>query len=207
MEPESKRPHVTLNWSINFQVLILWAEEYPSWSVTTFVFLLSYQRAEDLEEAIATLEYPGGNTDTYGGISVTIDEIFNGRGDRASVRNVIMIITDGFPNRNIELTEPEALRAQGLSQMVAVGVTDNVDETVLQYLSSPPRRVNETYFTAADFQQLLPIVQDLVEASCATQPPPTGVSEWKWTEIQLGWSSILILYISVDLCTYISKTI
>lgn len=69
-------------------------------------------------------------------------QVFGGDGDRPTVRNVAMIITDGKPTD--PTTVPAAIDAvhnSGCTTLV-VGVTDQVDEGTLKQLSSPPSQVN-----------------------------------------------------------------
>ena len=46
---------------------------------------------------LQSLEYGGGNTNTTGALRLTRQEVFTeANGDRADVKNIIVLITDGY---------------------------------------------------------------------------------------------------------------
>lgn len=92
-------------------------------------------------DAISNLRYPGGTTDTTGGLRMMRTQTFNVAGDRPFVNNTAIIITDGVPT--VMETVPTEIDAVHDAQITtyAVGVTSQVDETTLELLSSPPQQV------------------------------------------------------------------
>ncbi len=128
-------------------------------------------------ERINRLQPPGGNTNTYEALR-QIQEVFRGRGNRPEVKDVAFVITDGLPTLNIDRTEEEARRAQDAGiQMFAVGITDNVDENTLSYLSSPPRGQGVSYFISTDFSSLRrQVLSRLLTEACETTTPTTSTS-------------------------------
>lgn len=93
-------------------------------------------------DAISNLRYPGGTTDTTGGLWMTRTRVFNVAGDRPFVNNTAIIITDGVPTvMETVAAEMEAVHDAQITTY-AVGVTSQVDETTLQLLCSPPQQVN-----------------------------------------------------------------
>ena len=63
-----------------------------------------FNTATDIENYIsANLNYPGGNTATKDGLDTSRTQVFSQPGDRATIRNVVVVITDGIPT----LPEPD----------------------------------------------------------------------------------------------------
>ncbi len=94
-------------------------------------------------------------------------EIFRGPGNRDGVIDVAVVITDGQPTDNVEDTQPEAFAAQNDGiRMFAVGITDNVNVFTLRYLSSPPRNLDENYFTSPNFDVLQRMLNTLLQEVC-----------------------------------------
>ena len=125
---------------------------------------------------MTSLIHPGGNTNTSGGIYKTLTGVLTqDGGDRPEVQNIAIIITDGKPTRDYNLTFPYAELLQQRAKVFVVGVTDQVDADILQKLSSQPRELDKNYFESASFDQLRNIVGTLLETTCvATTPAPTG---------------------------------
>lgn len=70
-------------------------------------------------------------------------QVFNVAGDRPFVNNTAIIITDGVPTvMETVADEVEAVHDAQITTY-AVGVTNQVDETTLQLLCSPPQQVGK----------------------------------------------------------------
>ena len=103
--------------------------------------MLRYTNKAELVNAIQNLPYPGGETDTAGGLHLMRTQVFNVEGDRPFVNNTAIIITDGIPTVPSAVPpEINAAHAQGITTY-AVGVTLQVNEETLKLLSSPPNQV------------------------------------------------------------------
>ena len=98
--------------------------------------------------AVDTLRYTGGNTNTVAALG-NLSLIFNVQnGDRPEVNNTAIVITDGKPRRGddpIPLNELEAVVNRvtvdwGI-RLLTVGVTGSIDMDTLKVLSSPPHTV------------------------------------------------------------------
>lgn len=92
--------------------------------------------------AIENLPYEGGQTDTITGLHTMGTQVFGVDGDRPSVNNTCVIITDGAPT--VMKTVPAAVdevHSRGITTY-AIGVTDQVNATTLKLLSSPPHEVH-----------------------------------------------------------------
>lgn len=81
-------------------------------------------------------------------------QIFGNAGDRPSVPNVAIVITDGVSTTNHMWTLPEAARLQSVSLVYAVGITNQIDITELSMLSSPPHALNITYWLLNNYGDL-----------------------------------------------------
>src|SRR6218665_648952 len=98
-------------------------------------------------EKIDTLPYTGGTTNTIAALG-NLSYIFNVQnGDRPDVRNTAIIITDGKPRRDDYVYPMDQIKAAVRKvtdqdiRLLAVGVTDDIDNVTLKQLSSPPQRV------------------------------------------------------------------
>ena len=112
----------------------------------------------------------GQTTNTPEALIQTRLQCFNAAtGDRPDIVNLAIIVTDGLPypenRREPAIREADALRNTGVT-MVAIGVTDVIDEAFLKEMSSPPQIENQNYFTAADFGALSQIAANVVEGTC-----------------------------------------
>jgi|SRR6218665_298749 len=104
-------------------------------------FDFRYTSKAELMNAIQNLPYPGGTTDTAGGLHMMRTQVFSVAGDRPDVNNTAIIITDGQPtDPNAVPPEIKAVHSQGIETYV-IGVTSLVDEQTLQLLSSAPQQV------------------------------------------------------------------
>merc|ERR1712038_1144374 len=109
-----------------------------------------------MQSAILNMGYVGSYTNTSGGIrTANFEQFIASRGDRAGVQNIAIILTDGVPNLDVDLTIPdaEALAAAGTT-VYAVGITNAIDQDLLKSLSSQPQVLNQNYFMATDFTAL-----------------------------------------------------
>jgi len=132
-----------------------------------------YTKKDDVIAKVRSLPYPGGKTNTYEGIMFTYDNVFKGTGNRAGARDVAIIVTDGRPTTNEELTKTAALQLQKDVEVFAVGITSEVEEVVLKYLSSEPKQLNLTYFTSATFTGLDTVLTQVLEQTCYVPTTPT----------------------------------
>src|SRR6218665_3218513 len=100
-----------------------------------------YTNKTELIKAIQSLPYPGGTTDTAGGLHMMRTQVFSVNGDRSFVNNTAIVITDGQPT-DPSAVPPEinAVHSQGITTY-AIGVTNLVNEQTLKLLSSAPQQV------------------------------------------------------------------
>jgi len=129
-------------------------------------YLNNYDDSTSMMNAVNGMQYIGSYTNTSGGIRTAQYQQFSGlRGDRSDAPNIAIILTDGLPNLDTDLTIPDAISMQAAGvTMYSIGVTDAIDETTLRQLSSQPQVLNQNYFMAADFQDLANIANVIQSA-------------------------------------------
>lgn len=134
-----------------------------------------YTNRPQLENAIQNLAYVLGTTSTNEAIDQMRTDVFTQDGDRPNVQNLAIIITDGkpFPDSLIGLSIQAAQQAQddGII-MIAVGITQSIDEETLASFSSQPRILHQNYFTSPDFAELEQILQPILRQACPSSPTP-----------------------------------
>ena len=137
-----------------------------------------YGTTEEVQKVINNIAYMGQTTNTPDALNLARSQCFNpSSGDRSDVMNLAVIVTDGVPYppnlRNPALDAAKALRNYGVT-MIAVGITDGIDENFLKAMSSMPQLIGQNYFTAIDFSQLDTIRDTVVNSVCREAvPEPT----------------------------------
>jgi len=93
-------------------------------------YLSNFTNTPSLVDAVRRIPYCSGSTNTTGSLRVTRTEIFNtATGDRPAVPNVIVLITDGNPTREVEFLDEEVQRVKNQSvRIVGMGVTNAVSK-------------------------------------------------------------------------------
>ena len=129
-------------------------------------FLNQYNNKKDILAAINRIPYPGGNTNTTGGLRVVRTEVLrNNRGDRPSVKNIIVLITDGRTTREREFLFDEACRLKGPGALIfGIGVTNQVDVGELRGVVSSPWF--DFYHIVNDFGGLKRKLDQIVSGFC-----------------------------------------
>lgn len=96
--------------------------------------LNQWMTKDEVLAAIDRIEYGGGNTNTTGGLRETRLSIFTeAAGDRPKFPNVLLLITDGLPSREVDGLQDEVNRIKALGvTIIAVGVTQAVNLSVTQ---------------------------------------------------------------------------
>ena len=122
---------------------------------------------KELQQAISSIKYLGGTTNTGKALYATRTQCFSKEsGEREGIPNIAIVITDGLPNV-IEydiFSEASALRQ--VATVLAVGVTTNAEKLLLTEISSPPQRENEQYFTSPNFSNLADLTEMVVDETC-----------------------------------------
>lgn len=139
-----------------------------SYSATIEFDLNTYTDKQKLKERILATPYVNSYTNTFEGLRKMREAFSFSRGDRADVPNVAIVVTDGEHTRDTGDPIPEAERAQqeGIT-ILAIGVNQAV-EAELKGISSPPHKLNETYWMRTEFAELTNIIAELQKSSCQT---------------------------------------
>ncbi|CAE1248467.1 unnamed protein product [Acanthosepion pharaonis] len=108
-------------------------------------------------DAVKNIPYVYGSTNTYGGLNVMRTQMFTQQnGDRPSVPNIAILLTDGVSNINAFRTVPEAENARADNiHIYAVGI-GLADTTELSQIASPP--ISDNMFVVDDFQALSSLI-------------------------------------------------
>lgn len=142
------------------------------------IFLNEYYEKSALQNAIRNLQYEGGTTNTSGGLWYMRTQCFSrANGDRPSVDNTAIIITDGKSTVDAELTIPYAQQAryEGI-RIIGVGITNQINMEELEAIASPPTNGFKTVITVDDFNALISFLTTLIEYICVTRPTTTVIT-------------------------------
>ena len=138
----------------------------------------SYYYPEALKQAVLSINYVGGETDTGKAMYITRTQCFSEKyGERDTVPNIAILITDGLPTVAAFDTFNEASLLKQHSSVLAVGITKSVEARLLREISSFPQKENENYFLTPDFSNLRNILNVLITETCQaplkTTPSPS----------------------------------
>jgi hypothetical protein len=117
--------------------------------------LNEFTTAAQYEQAIdkMVINYVGGNTNTTGGLYMARTVLLNPvNGERPSVPNMVMVLTDGQATVEENFLDVQAAALQNLpsTTVVAVGVTDDVDEANMLRIASS----RDSIFLVDNFEDL-----------------------------------------------------
>ena len=116
--------------------------------------------------AIERVEYIRGRTNTSGALRMIREQIFiEANGERPSIPNFAIIVTDGNSNVESDRTIPEAIenRIAGIHQIVAT-VENDPNNLEIKGLASDPDTAN--IFNVDRYSQLHSMVAGVVQATC-----------------------------------------
>ena len=127
--------------------------------------LNEYHTKQDVIDAVKKIPYVYGSTNTYGGLNVMRTQMFTQQnGDRPSVANIAILITDGVSNINSFDTIPEAEKVRAdniLLYGIGIGLSDT---TELSQIASPP--ISENMFVVQNFDELSILKEKVLEQFC-----------------------------------------
>ncbi len=141
--------------------------------------LNKFYREADLKKGVMNVNYIGGTTNTAEGLELARTSCFDPmNGDRPDVENIAIVITDGIPTVRESDTRPEANKLKQVANVLAIGITENAEKSLLRDISSAPQLENSNYFSAPDFTSLQKILNTLITETCdgeiSTSPPIAG---------------------------------
>ena len=107
-------------------------------SATLNFYLTNFTDESTLVNAVRSIRYLDGNTNTTGALRLMRTEIFNpANGDRLDVPNVAILITDGEPTYEVAGLDEEVLRIKNSGvRIVGVGVTNAVSDSAAMQIFS-----------------------------------------------------------------------
>ena len=118
-----------------------------------------YKTAQEIEEAIGNIKYPGYTTKTGAGLTMAADKLFNNV--RTGVPRVLIVLTDGASNDDV-VTPSDALKSTGVI-IFTVGLGKNFKKDQLNVMASDPK---EEHVFTVDFPQMETIVKAMQETLC-----------------------------------------
>ena len=138
------------------------------WSDTSKVefHLNRYVDKQDVIQHVRHVMFVGGRTHTSSALRTIKDEMFTSRnGDRGSVQNLLIILTDGNSNVNPELTVPDAIdaRVKGI-QVIVVSIGTDLNMLELRGIASQPHVSN--LFPVDGYRDLAGISSRVIRATC-----------------------------------------
>lgn len=131
--------------------------------------LNKYQTELEVTTAIKNLRYRGENTNTTGGMQLAHTILTSQiNGSRPGIPKVLILITDGIPTFDADKLPQEVslIKSAGI-RIVTVGVTNQVNETLLKGIASTP----QDYVYGNDFSGLQ-YIKDAVINNNTCQPVP-----------------------------------
>ena len=124
-------------------------------------------RADQFYNDINSLPYDGGETNTDDALVKVRDDILTStRGDRSSVNDLIILITDGKPTPrfNTQLTSTvQSIKSRGV-RILGVGVTSRIDVNTMRSIVSSPS--DSFYFQIDEFNNLIDHIDRVTENVC-----------------------------------------
>ncbi|XP_063411126.1 collagen alpha-4(VI) chain-like [Mytilus trossulus] len=133
--------------------------------------LNEYNTKVGVIDAIYSVEYSGGGSNTADALSAARSKVFSTRADRPDAQNVIILITDGYSDINADRTvrEAEISRQNGI-KIYAVGVGLQ-DTTELDQIASQPLDIFR--HTADDWNDPIELKTRMFPAArCDGELPP-----------------------------------
>lgn len=113
-----------------------------------------------LDKAIDNMVYPSGGTYTGKALRLARNQCFQPSKDRKDKSNVVIVITDGRANDDIEGPANE-LRQSKSAAIFAIGVGQTYDRSELEKMAGTPRNVY-----TADFDNLNAVINEIKQSAC-----------------------------------------
>ena len=99
-----------------------------------YVYLCNFTNSDSLIIEVRQLPYCGGNTDTTAALRLTLNDVFTvAHCDRPDVPNLVILITDGNPTREVDELPDVVQRVKDAGiRIIGVGVTSAVSSVLLR---------------------------------------------------------------------------
>ncbi|KAK3599021.1 hypothetical protein CHS0354_012500 [Potamilus streckersoni] len=128
-------------------------------------YLKDYYDKYQLQNAISSIEFEYGKTNTADGLRHVREKLFSSLvGDRPDAQNFVVVITDGLSNIKSDQTIAEAdlLKSNGV-HVYAIGI-GKFDRYEIDKIASAPADKNA--FILEDYASLATISSDIIRATC-----------------------------------------
>lgn len=129
--------------------------------------LNTYPNKQDVLQAIDSITYSRGRTNTQEALNIMRTQMFTqANGDRYDVPNYCVVITDGESNVDPENTIPEAIQARidGIHMMAVTVIPQERPSLEIKGIASDPDDAN--IFNVQNFQDLPTIHMPVIGAMC-----------------------------------------
>ena len=150
------------NGNVRVGVIIYSTSDYIQFHLNT------YDTKDQIFEAIDNIPYRYGSTNTADALKTMRTEMYSRQnGDRPTVPNICIVITDGVSNINYRRTIPEAEQARndGIHiYAIGIGLTDM---TEIDGIASKP--VEENRFAVQEFSELQSLRDYVFSAICPSK--------------------------------------
>ena len=126
----------------------------------------------NIKAAIDVYKYDGGSTNTSGALRYADRFFFNQQyGDRPNVQDLIILVTDGVStvDQNRLNEAVNNLKNRNV-QIIAVGVTNDIDVNELNSIATNRPDGTKAVFTVNDFENLAGALEDILRSTCSFQP-------------------------------------
>ena len=139
------------------------------------IALNSFTDAESINEALMRIPFMGANSNIPEALNQARTQCFNAaNGERSNARNIAIFLSPGIPSpasRRVDvLNAASQLKTSGVF-IYSLGITDTIDLTFLETVSSQPQEEGQTFFTATDFTVLDKLEDEIVGDNCDARRP------------------------------------
>ena len=143
-----------------------------------------FNKSDLLDITDDTSWFADGETNTTGGLRIGRLMFSPANGDRPTVPNVCILITDGhsshheLPDKYVDPRIEAGYMKQSNIRLLVVGVTEDVFEDEIKDMSSPPQALGQSYWTSPSFQDMSYVVQGLMKETCEEEchnPPSKNI--------------------------------
>jgi len=175
---------VTLEYVKQFADSVSFSPEFTQIGVVTFGNDASLDiklgdhgpDCDAFKASVGQLGYRDENTNTAAGIRVAREQLFNAdNGDRADAPNVMIIITDGYPTREVSETLPQAYQTVNEGTTIfTIGIGPQIDMQQLFMIAS---NITGHSWTVGDYGHLSDEIYAVLGATCTVAITPDIVTD------------------------------
>uniref|UniRef100_A0A3B4AKC1 Collagen alpha-1(XXI) chain n=1 Tax=Periophthalmus magnuspinnatus TaxID=409849 RepID=A0A3B4AKC1_9GOBI len=163
--------NITSNFDISPQYTQVGVVQYSDTPRLEFS-LEKHQGAAELIQAISSIDYMGGNTQTGRAIKFAVDHVFGSSQRGSTVKNrITVVVTDGKSQDDV-VDASEAARAQGIT-VFAVGVGSEITTSELVTIANKPSSTYVLY--AQDYTNINRIREAMQQRLCEESVCPTRI--------------------------------